>query len=327
MTLEDQTLLQPTINYYDDILLALLNLEENRLWFKEKVEEDDKNLILNFSKWSDKDKRCDKIFQWHIQPIHFDFNRLEHAKYSLATQVLERLKAAINERSYRYPTSDKFNIPELVGIDNEAAFSEDFFQGNLESIEGKCYALYKIYWFKNKFKSSSFDYLIQRWLEPKGKYFAGWEDFHTNKTLLKILMEDCHLPIKAIDEMNIPALSALIRTKIVYGDIKVFQNISSENEDILIFGDVCGNVTSKNGKIKIIGQVATNGCVRNLQGNNEINGDVCGHIENSSGDNKILRTVYKDGVVENSTGSNEIGGDVYGHVENTLLASNTRVFI
>ena len=204
-----------------------------------------------------------------IIKIHFDFNRLEHAKYSPATEVLEGLKASINKNAHKDPASYRLSIPKLIGIDNEAAFSENLFQANLDSIEGKCYALYKIFWFKNKFNSYSFDYLIHRWLEPSGKYFAGWEDFHTNKTLLKILMTDCNLPKEAIDELNIPALSAHMRAKIIYRDIQDSETISSDNEDIIILGNVNGKVTNSKGKIKIIGDIYQDGSINNIQDNNK----------------------------------------------------------
>lgn len=349
-------LLQPSTTYGGDIFLELLNLgEKRRIWYQDKEIADDKTITLTFKKYSEKNQTCEKLFQWHFQAIHFDLNRLEHAKYNPATQVLDELKASINKNAHKDPTSYTLSMPKLTGIENEAAFAEDLFQGNLDSIEGKCYALYKIFWFKNTFNSHSFDYLIHRWLEKSGKYFAGWEDFHTNKTLLKILMTDCNLPKEAIDELDIPALSAHMKAKIIYRDIQNSETISSDNEDIIIlgsvngkvtnsmgkikiigdvyqdgsinstqdnnkdiiiFGSVNGKVTNANGKITIIGNVYEKGSVNNTQGNNEINGDVSGHIVNLSGNNKITGTVSTKGNVNNSSGTNEIGGIVTGHVAN-----------
>ena len=144
------------------------------------------SLTLIFSKGKD------RIFEWHFQKEHFDFNRIEHSK----------------KLPYKNHYSGKFNIPETHEIESEANFLENFFGGNLESIEGKCSALYKIFWFKNRFNNNSLDYLIRRWIEPTGKYFAGWEDFHTNIALLQIMREECNLSVDTIFDMNIPKLTA-----------------------------------------------------------------------------------------------------------------------
>lgn len=140
------------------------------------------------------------IFEWHFQNEHFDFNRIEHSK----------------QKAYSIHYLDKSNILQIPEIESADNFSEELFggelnsllPGNLDSIEGKAYALYKIFCFKNKFKSNAFDYLIDRWLEPSGKYFSKWEDVDTNKAFIKFLTEECKLSKEAIVNLNIPQLTA-----------------------------------------------------------------------------------------------------------------------
>lgn len=186
---------------YDEFLEPLNLMKSNRLypyrfwkWSCEATLDDSQNLTLTF-KYSGF-----AIFEWHFQKAHFDFNKIEHAK----------------QRAYRIYYLDKSNISQIPIIESEEKFSEDLFSGrlknhlagNLDSIEGKCYAIYKIFCFKNKFKNNAFDYLIHRWIEPSGKYFARWEDEFTNKAFIKFLIEECNLSPEAILKMNIPALTA-----------------------------------------------------------------------------------------------------------------------
>lgn len=203
-------LLQPPVDYSKDIFLELLNVG-NHSWIREDYVDDDESLLLTFSRlppdnykilrekylnktltFADTHSKPDKIFSLHFQKNHFAFNRLKEDK----------------GLPHKDPAASESKLPSLLAINNETAFAEHLFQGNLESIEGKCHALYKIFWFKNKFDKHSFDYLIHRWIEPTGKYFAGWEDYHTNRMLLHILLTNCNLPLDTIYDMKIPELVA-----------------------------------------------------------------------------------------------------------------------
>lgn len=116
-----------------------------------------------------------KIFEWHMQPLHYDFvssSRSKSIPYHPPGAV-DKLKA---ESSVAWPADV-----------TEASFPELLFNCYLDSISGKIRALYRILQFKQTFRKSTYDYLITKWIEPTGKYFAGWTDFHTNSSLLEVL--------------------------------------------------------------------------------------------------------------------------------------------
>jgi curved DNA-binding protein CbpA len=98
-------------------------------------------------------------------------------------------------------------------------------------------------------------------------------------------------------------------------DIKAEEKISSIDEDIIINGNVYGDVKNTSGDIKITGNVF--GSVKNVSGDNIINGNIesNGSISSTSGNNKISGNVL--GAVKTISGDNKIDGDALGTVSTT----------
>lgn len=101
--------------------------------------------------------------------------------------------------------------------------------------------------------------------------------------------------------------------KIYNSDIQASETISSLNNDIIINGNVYGNVKNTSGNITITGNVF--GSVQNISGNNIINGNVekSGRVISTSGDNIIDGDAF--GTVSTTSGKNKIKGKI---VENTI---------
>lgn len=131
------------------------------------------------------------IFQWTIYPGHAYFTKIDQGN-DWRPKIGERLvkEGLIKEwlPAYTYfKPYDATNIDQIPPDQAESIFAGVLYSGDLDSIDGKINALRQISVFKKTFHNNSFDTLIDKWIEPTGRYFANWQDGATNGYLLNAL--------------------------------------------------------------------------------------------------------------------------------------------
>ena len=128
------------------------------------------------------------VYEWHILPNHFEFNRANPSYYS-AEDELESMS---------------FTIPHNM---TEDAFPRFLYNNDLRSLRGRLIAINRIYWFKQTFKKTTYDALLDKWFDPSGRYLGYFGDYASNQILLTILIRHGK-SIDDIFDMQIPKLTA-----------------------------------------------------------------------------------------------------------------------
>lgn len=154
------------------------------------------------------------IFEWHFEEQHFDFNRIEYSKNTPCKNLhLDRLELPSDLSKHTFPIF--------------------FFDANIESITGILTAYHKILWFEKIYNKKTFNSFTTRWIEPTGKYFAQWKDYHTNSSVLDLMLR--YKTIDDIFNMKIPELTAHLLWREVDADKpNAVQHLLNKDKELVL---------------------------------------------------------------------------------------------